>query len=343
MTAAETAEIAHAVPSARTATEPMVFAFGDPEPVLDGRGLADYYQSLFNGSWYEWPVAPQGLAKALVANVHHESAIRLKANILSGCFVPHRLLTRERFKRLALDYLVFGNAWLEKRNSWLGSPLELRPTQAKHTRRTADGEALMLIDGNEHRFAAGTTLHLAEPDINQEVYGVPAYLSALQSALLNEAATLFRRKYYKNGSHAGFILYLTDAAQTQEDVDALRDALKSAKGPGNFRNLFMYAPNGKADGLKLIPVSEVAAKDEFLSIKTVTRDDVLASHRVPPQLLGVVPSNTGGFGDIEKAAGVFAVNELAPLKATFSQINDWVGEEVVRFTPYSVTPPGPVA
>lgn len=29
-------------------------------------------------------------------------------------------------------------------------------------------------------------------------------VSALQSAWLNEAATLFRRKYYKNGSHAGF-------------------------------------------------------------------------------------------------------------------------------------------
>lgn len=59
---------------------------------------------------------------------------------------------------------------------------------------------------------------------------------------------MFPRKYYKNGSHAGFILYMTDAAQQQEDVDALRTALKEAKGPGNFRNLFMYAPNGKKEG-----------------------------------------------------------------------------------------------
>ena len=31
----------------------------------------------------------------------------------------------------------------------------------------------------------------------------------------------------------------------------------------------------------------------FLNIKDVTRDDILAAHRVPPQLLGVVPKNTG--------------------------------------------------
>mgnify|MGYP000485398178 CR=1 FL=1 len=84
-----------------------------------------------------------------------------------------------------------------------------------------------------------------EPDINQEIYGLPGYLSAIPSALLNESATLFRRKYYINGSHAGFIMYMTDAAQNQEDVNNLRNAMKSAKGPGNFRNLFMYSPNGK--------------------------------------------------------------------------------------------------
>ncbi len=90
----------------------------------------------------------------------------------------------------------------------------------------------------------------------------------IPSTLLNDSATLFRRKYYLNGSHAGFMMYMTDAAQNQEDVNNIRQAMKSAKGPGNFRNLFMYSPNGKKDGIQIIPLSEVAAKDEFLNIKT---------------------------------------------------------------------------
>ncbi len=88
-------------------------------------------------------------------------------------------------------------------------------------------------------------------------------LAPLRSACLNEAATLFRRKYYKNGSHAGFVFYMPDAAANIQDVDNLRQAMRDSKGPGNFRNLFMYAPNGKKDGIQILPVSDVAAKDEF--------------------------------------------------------------------------------
>lgn len=68
---------------------------------------------------------------------------------------------------------------------------------------------------------------------------------ALQSALLSPSATLFRHKNYENGSHAGFILYMTYAAQNEEDIDNLRAALKNSKGPGNFRNLFVSAPTAK--------------------------------------------------------------------------------------------------
>jgi len=52
--------------------------------------------------------------------------------------------------------------------------------------------------------------------------------------------------------------------------------------------------------------------------------------------MGLVPTNTGGFGAILPAAQVFARNELEPLQATFLEMNDWLGQEVVRFRPYVV-------
>lgn len=132
-------------------------------------------------------------------------------------------------------------------------------------------------------------------------------------------------------------MYMTDAAQNQEDVNNIRQAMKNAKGPGNFRNLFMYSPNGKKDGIQIIPLSEVAAKDEFLNIKNVSRDDMMAAHRVPPQMMGIMPSNVGGFGDVEKAANVFVRNELLPLQKRISEVNDWLGEDILRFVSYSLT------
>ena len=41
-------------------------------------------------------------------------------------------------------------------------------------------------------------------------------------------------------------MYVTDPAHDTKDIDSLREAVKSSKGPGNFRNLFLYAPNGDA-------------------------------------------------------------------------------------------------
>jgi len=316
------------------------FTFGDPIPVLDRRELLDYVECVINDRWYEPPVSVDGLARTFRSAVHHSSPISVKCNILASTFIPHPLLSQQAFTRFAMDYLVFANAYLEKRTSRLGTTLKLEPSLAKYTRRGLDLDTYWYahygLNSEPYEFTKGSVFHLMEPDINQEIYGVPGYLSAIPSALLNESATLFRRKYYINGSHAGFIMYMTDPAQSQQDVDNIRSAMKSAKGPGNFRNLFMYSPNGKKDGIQIIPLSEVAAKDEFLNIKNVSRDDMLAVHRVPPQLMGIMPNNVGGFGDVEKASRVFVRNELIPLQKRFSQLNHWLNDEIIRFAPYNL-------
>ncbi|EMU6155728.1 phage portal protein [Yersinia enterocolitica] len=312
------------------------FTFGEPSAVLDKREILDYIECNGNGKWYEPPISFDGLARSFRAAVHHSSPLYVKRNILASTFIPHPMLSQQAFSRYALDYLVFGNAFLELRHNQLGEPLRLDPSPAKYTRRGVQKECYWFVQNGkvDHQFTAGTVFHLIEPDINQELYGLPEYLSGLNSAWLNEAATLFRRKYYQNGAHAGYILYMTDAAQSSSDIEAMRQAMRGTKGLGNFRNLFMYAPNGKKDGIQILPLSEVATKDDFFNIKNATRDDLLSVHRVPPQMMGIIPNNTGGFGDIEKASQVFVRNELTALQERLKEVNEWVGEAVVSFIKY---------
>ena len=80
----------------------------------------------------------------------------------------------------------------------------------------------------------------------------------------------------------------------------------------------------------------VAAKDEFLNIKNVSRDDMMAAHRVPPQMMGIMPSNVGGFGDVEKASRVFVRNELIPLQKRLMELNEWLNDEIIRFDEYKL-------
>jgi PBSX family phage portal protein len=323
-----------------------VFSFGDPVPVLDGRDILDYIEAANMGKWYETPISFEGLARSERATPHHSSPMQLKRNVLMSTFEPTKFMGRASFERLAHEYIVFGNCYPERVQSRTGKLIEVKAAPAKYVRRGTDLTSYFFVRGyqQEYEFPRGTLGHVMQPDINQEIYGLPEYLAALSAAWLNESATLFRRRYYLNGSHAGFILYWTDPAQNQEDVDDLREKIKAAKGPGNFRNLFIYSPNGKEKGLQLIPVGEVAAKDDFLNIKNVSRDDLLAAHRVPPQLMSILPTSTGGFGNVRDAAEVFFLNEIEPLQARMLQINEWCGEEAVKFKPYRLAqqPGGPM-
>ncbi len=312
------------------------FTFGEPTPVLDRRDILDYVECIDNGQWYEPPVSFSGLAKSMRAAVHHSSPIYVKRNILVSTYIPHPLLSRQDFSRFVLDFLVFGNAFIEKRVSLSGKPIRLETSPAKYTRRGVEDDTYWYIQSysQPHSFAPGSVFHLQEPDINQELYGMPEYLSALNSAWLNESATLFRRKYYQNGAHAGYIMYVTDAAQSSTDVEALRKAMRDSKGLGNFKNLFFYAPHGKPDGIKIVPLSEVATKDDFFNIKKVSAEDLMSAHRVPPQMMGMVPNSTGGFGDVVKAAEVFVRNELSPLQERIKEVNEWLGYEILTFSNY---------
>ncbi len=189
------------------------FTFGDPTPVLDSRGLLDYLEYWRSGRFYEPSICLHGLLKTTRSNPFLQSGLKFKRNMLVRNFKPHRLLSRAQFSQLALDFLTFGMAHFERQNALSGSALRLNVPLAQYMRRgVVDGEFFQVRSGQvEHEFAAGSVFQLREADVDQEIYGLPEWMPAVQAALLNESATLFRRRYYTNGSHAGFILYLSDS------------------------------------------------------------------------------------------------------------------------------------
>ncbi len=325
-------------PPARAAG-PTAFSLGDAEPVLSRRDLLDSIECWtvngLYGRYYQPPLPLDVLSRAMNVTSHHSSAFRVKINQLKRDFIPSPMLDLATFEGIVLDYLVLGNLFLERKNNIAGRPMKLKRSLARYTRRgLVDGEfAWLPAYRQEEWFRPGSMLQIMQPGLDQEIYGVPEYLSALQSAFLNEGATLFRRRYYINGAHAGFIMYVGEGGLSEVDANTIRTAIKDTKGVGNFKSMFVHLPNGKKDSIQILHPGEAAAKDEFVGIKNTTRDDVLAAHRVPPQLLGIIPQSAGGFGDVEKAEAVFHRAEIVPLQMTFLAINEWLGQEVVRFRP----------
>lgn len=313
----------------------MAFTFGDAESVLDRRELSSYFEIWSNGRWFEPPLPTDSLCRTFNMAPHHRSAIALKVNLLVGLHMPTRWLSSADFERFALDFLQMGNGYLEDVPSIAGSTAQARFAPARHMRapcRPGDGYWFTRGHlGGDHQFAPGRIFHLQQPDVAQEVYGLPEWLSALQSGLLNENATLFRRRYYLNGAHAGFILYVNDTFADTATAGEIAAKMKSAKGVGNFRNMFLYLPGGKKDGVQILPIADVTAKDEFSGIKNISRDDMLTAHRVPPQLLGIIPTNTGGFGKVGETLDAFVQIEMVPLMRRMLSANAFFRDEVLRF------------
>lgn len=310
------------------------FSFGDPDPSLKRSRTIGFLEPSFD-DYYDLTVPVQGISETLLSSVHHASALKVKKNLVVANFIEHKLLSKNDFGRFVYDFLVFGNSYLERKKNKLGGAFSLQPAPSKFVRKHKNGNyGFIKKDDTMHPFKKDSIFHLMEHDVNQEIYGVPDYMAAMHSIWLNESATLFRRKYYDNGAHAGYIMYLNDDQFNEEDVDALEKQIKGSKGPGNFKSIFIHAPGGKKDGLQIIHLAEAQAKDQFSNIKSISRDDVLAAHRVPPQLMGIVPSNTGGFGSIEAAEKVFSRIEIMPLQERFTELNSWMGEEIIKFKPF---------
>lgn len=317
---------------------PMVFTFGDPESVLDRRELSSYFEVWHNNRWFEPPLPMDTLARTFNMSPHHRSAIALKVNLLVAHHQESRWLGADDFERFAIDFMQMGNGYLERVPNMAGGVARAQVALARHVRRGTDDGVYWFVTGpigsQDHKFTKGSVFHLQQPDVAQEIYGLPEWLSALQSGLLNENATLFRRRYFLNGAHAGFILYLNEPLADTETSKAIEDRLRQAKGVGNFKNMFLHIPNGKKDGIQLLPIGEVAAKDEFSSVKNISRDDLLAAHRVPPQLIGIIPQNNGGFGSVPEAKDNFFEIEIVPLARRMLRMNDWFGVKLLSFRNY---------
>lgn len=317
-------------PQQKTAPEQIrTFSFGDPEQVLTanmGKYLGVF--ATHDGRLYTPPVSRQGLAKLLHANAHHGAIPGFKRNLLLREFIPSQGCSVATMSRAGLDFMVFGEAYFLRNRNAFGQVLQMQHLPAINMRIKVGGGFVMLMPGgSEETFEQDEIEHVMNYDVEQNIYGVPDYLGGIQSLLLNEAATLFRRRYYSNGAHAGYIFYTNHPNMSEQDEEQIREQINGSKGVGNFRSMFLNIPGATKDAVQIIPVGDFQAKDELEKVKNITRNDIIAAWRMNPALAGIIPENSGGFGDIEKIDRIYTNNEIRPICQLFDQVNGTLRED----------------
>lgn len=313
-----------ALATSETTPRTYAFSFGDPESVLS-MNPADYMGVFAGpGEYYEPPVSLRGLGKILHANGYHGAIPPFRRNRLLQYYESNDVLSDEDLGNASVEYDVFGNCYLQKIYNRFNQVIAFKhlPALMMRKMKKADTYCQLRSNGNDPiEFKPGEVVHLKEYDVNQSIYGIPQYYGGINAVLLGEEATLFRRKYYVNGAHMGYILYTSDSSLDAKDEEAIKKAVSESKGVGNFRSMYLNIPKGNKDSVQLIRVGDIATKDEYDRIKSITRAEILAMWRIQASLAGVMPDNPGGFGDIEKIAKVYFQYETVPMQDNFLQLN----------------------
>ncbi|MDP2548887.1 phage portal protein [Oceanobacter sp. 4_MG-2023] len=268
------------------------------------------------------------------ANAIHRRCINFKVQQAGICYRPtaNGMPLRD-FLRCNRDFHVFGYFFFRVIRGILGNVLGYSHIPALNMRVKPRGRYCRLLNGTLDRidFERGEVFMGMQYDSGQDVYGVPDWIGGLHDVFLNSEGTLFRRRYYKNGSHMGYILYTTDSNLDKDLEKKIEAAVRGSKGPGNFRSMYMNIPGGDKDAVKLIPVGDIGQKDDFNQIKTVSKQDILIAHGMQPALAGMAPENTGGFGDIDKIQLFYRQNEVRAQVQPFVELNDQLGQPVFQF------------
>lgn len=321
----------------RKEDEGQIITFGINEEVTE-QNIYEMLGFQFDGGhelYYRQPYNYWKLHLASMGAALHETSLNFKTRFATSFFESNKYLRKSEFKRFFYDYMIFGHAYLAINKARLGNVLSLSHLPSFYMRVGKQGGAYLVnpAELDEPRFFPDVLIQ-KNYDPTQTIYGKPDYLSAMPSVSLNQNATAFRIRYYRNGSHAGFILSVN--GKISDDLfNNIKKALKQSKGDGNFQNLLINMPEGNKESVQLIPIADIGAKDEFNLIKRATDRDINAIHRVPPIFMGIAPENAGGFGKPEEYLETFYNNEMLPIFSELEDLNDDLGVKAFVFREYS--------
>lgn len=295
-------------------------AFERPETVLTD---LTYYHNACNEyerDCYTIPIDRLALSQLPNINAQHGGIVQARRNMLLSTYKSGGLSNMQAMSAF-LDLIIFGDCYLLKLRNAFGHVVGLTPLMSLYVRAQKnddENEITGFVFPNKNEtiiYSVDDVIQVKMPDTQQYVYGLPDYLGGVNSAMLNSESTMFRRRYYNNGAHMGYIFYVNDPNITDEVENEIKERIENSKGVGNFKNMFVSIPEGNPDGIKLIPVGDLnSAKDEFANIKNISAQDLLNAHRFPAGLSGVIPANGSNTGDVTKLRKNYMATETKVLQ-----------------------------
>jgi len=178
------------------------------------------------------------------------------------------------------------------------------------------------ILGNRHsdgttipeEMRANEMIHIKRYHPLSPFYGIPTWISCFTSIIGDEAAEKWNLAFFENNRVPRWMFVLSGANLSNEARDDIKkhfsEILRSR--PHAPMVIANPSPNMKVETHKLETESNEAS---FLDYRKASRDEIIASHGVPPRMLGVItPGQLGGVGDSQSQREDFKEFTIKPLQ-----------------------------
>lgn len=287
------------------------------------------------------------LRKLYYANTYHRLCINIKARILSmveetdldtflvsGSF---KSITAKSFLyKIALDAETYGNAYIEIAGTEKYKALYHLPA-----REGRIGKDFKIYQVSGIKQQAINAAHFGYESITSRFYGEPDYLASINEMLVNQNINLYNAAFFENGATPRLAFIFKNSEPSSEQMDAFSTFFGSNfKGTSNAHKTLILSAPASIDGQDAdIKIEKLSANDDlsFKELKNLNRDEIVASHGMPPRLVGIVNSGGwGGSGELMGQLHTFNEIHIKPKQALMEEFFASLGVKLV-LKPLDVT------
>jgi len=252
-------------------------------------------------------------------NTWHRRCIRIKAHLLSqvgettlGRYLPPRVNAKSFLAKMITELEIYGNGFIEKAGppeSWWGHWLPAV-------------EARVDKDNNIHQYKNGTDtpldgFHLKYDSPASRHYGEPDYMATVRTLETEGMIDEYNQTFFNNAATPNMAIVFENSDPSEKQVEAFRQFFATNfKGMQNsHRTLILSTGNAQGEQnsrIRFEPLNQVNDLS-FEAFKRLDREEIIASHGVPPRLVGLVTAGQlGGGGELIGQLHQFNELEIKP-------------------------------
>lgn len=231
---------------------------------------------------------------------------------------PNQSMSGIELRRLlSLSSKLTGNAFMICEPGGTKTPTELWPLQPHKVTVKSDSKNFISgyvysVNGHTQNFEAERIIHIREATPTNLQYGQGSLTAAKNAVTADLFADAWNRYFFSNSTRPDAILESPTALSADEQKRAITAWKKAYEGPKNRGKIAVLG------GLKYVEVNRLHKDMDFVNLRKMLREEILATFGVPQSMVGIL--DQANYSNMKEQTKVFWTQTMIPEIRKFESI-----------------------